>query len=294
MKTLIGIPLYNEQAYLKECIDSLFSLIENKCLSGDCLVLIADDGSTDNSTRIYLDLEKRYHLKHIRHENGPLGYGATIQSLFKYAKEKDFDTLITFDADLQHSPFSVVEVSNWMQEHKSTDVVSTSRFLSYKFWNQNTKMPLDRYLLNMFITKEINRSLKIPMITDAFCGLKGYRCKTSIPEEEMDKTYSFPLEYWKFISDQNLVLKEIETPIIYRVDRRGRGGWQERIQAYFTALENVFSDRILISKIEQKYEQAIAIAEELLTEFPKFPILPYPNFLSLLEWVEKKTSDTRE
>ncbi|MFX0123764.1 MAG: glycosyltransferase family 2 protein, partial [Candidatus Hodarchaeota archaeon] len=98
-KILIGIPVYNEQAYLSECVSSLYEFINKECQDYEISVLLVDDGSTDQSQEIYEEsLAEIYPLTYTRHNRGPLGYGRTILTLFQKAK-KNYDILITFDAD---------------------------------------------------------------------------------------------------------------------------------------------------------------------------------------------------
>ena len=145
--------------------------------------------------------------------------------------------VITFDADLQHAPFSIKEIIDELISHPEIDIISTSRYLTYRFWKDNTKVPVDRYVTNMFLTRTINEIFDI-RITDAFCGLKGYR--VSILPSEMDHAgYSFPLVFWHYLHQNGISLKEVETPIIYRIDRRSRGEWKTRTNDYFQKLESL-------------------------------------------------------
>ncbi|UCE13953.1 MAG: glycosyltransferase family 2 protein, partial [Candidatus Heimdallarchaeota archaeon] len=236
MKVLIGIPLYNEQAYLSECISLLFNFLNNECQDYKISVLLVDDGSTDQSQAIYENLAKKFPFRFTRQGNGPLGYGRTILRLFQKAKNS-YDTLITFDADLQHAPFSIKEILETLVSRPSVDLVSTSRYLSYRFWKQNTKTPVDRYITNMMVTKTINQCFNLNL-TDAFCGLKGYR--TIKLSEDIDETgYAFPLAFWYYVYQKELIIHEIETPIIYRLDRRTRGEWKSRIKEYYMKLASL-------------------------------------------------------
>lgn len=235
---------------------------------------------------IYTDLAQKYPLKSIRHEKGPLGYGKTIITLFKEAK-KDYDVLITFDADLQHAPFTIKEIIDTMVKNPDLDVVSTSRYLTYRFQDNNTEVPIDRYVTNMFITRTINEVLDIG-ITDSFCGLKGYR--TSIlPTKIDDAGYSFPLVFWSFCYHNKLVIEEIETPIIYRLDRRPRGEWKTRTREYFQILESLMTnekDRLII---ERNRENDMKQITEIIDQYSDLPIYTYNDFFKV-KWIDTKLS----
>ncbi len=275
MKALIGIPLYNEQAYISECIHSLYEFLTVKCSEYEIRILLVDDGSTDKSRNIYQKLSKQYPFQYLRHEDGPRGYGNTILTLFQQSK-LNYDVLISFDADLQHAPFSIKEILDLLYYNSEIDLVSTSRYLSYRFWHQNTQVPVDRYVINMLMTRTINHCFNL-QITDAFCGLKGYRVK-SLPITLNHAGYAFPLVYWQFISQTGLKFKEIETPIIYRLDRRNRGEWIYRLKEYFKILESLISSPTLKEIIQQAYKQAIELLTEIMNHHLYFPIYTYNDF----------------
>ncbi|UCG89588.1 MAG: glycosyltransferase family 2 protein [Candidatus Heimdallarchaeota archaeon] len=275
MKVLIGIPLYNEQKYIAECIHSLYKFLIAKCSEYESTVLLLDDGSTDKSQNIYQKLANQYPFQYLRHEDGPRGYGNTILTLFQESK-LNYDVLITFDADLQHAPFSIKEILDLLYNNSEIDLVTTSRYLSYRFWYQNTQVPVDRYVINMLMTRTINECFNLK-ITDAFCGLKGYRTK-SLSSSIDHAGYAFPLVFWHYVSQKGLKLMEIETPIIYRLGRRSRGEWNHRVKEYFMILECLISSPTLKQVIRQHYKQTIGMLTEIMTHHSNFPIYTYDDF----------------
>ncbi len=289
MKVLIGIPLYNEQRYISECIRSLFDFLTTECSEFEITVLLVDDGSTDKSRNIYQKLSKQYPFQYLRHEDGPRGYGNTILTLFEQAK-LSYDVLITYDADLQHAPISIREILDFLNYNSDIDLVSTSRYLSYRFWKQNTKVPVDRYVLNMLLTKTINKCFNLG-ITDAFCGLKAYRVK-SLPNTLNHAGYAFPLVFWQFVSHAGLKLKEIATSIIYRLDRRGRGEWNNRAKEYFSVLESIIFSPSLKRIVRQDYTQAIEMLTEIMGHHSNFPIYTYNDFFKS-SYVDQLVTDIR-
>jgi glycosyltransferase involved in cell wall biosynthesis len=236
-----------------------------------------DDGSTDQSQEIYAkSLAEIYPFTFTRHNSGPLGYGRTLLTLFQRAKE-DFDILITFDADLQHAPFSIKEILEKFDNNPQIELVSTSRYLSYRFWKQNTKVPIDRYVTNMLITKTINNCFNLNL-TDSFCGLKGY--KTEVLPTSLNETgYAFPLVFWHYIFQNRLNLEEVETPIIYRLDRRARGEWRQRMENYYVKLKSLVSSTELKHLIHQDYQQASNRMTSLINLFENSPIITYQDFI---------------
>jgi len=245
-------------------------------------VLLLDDGSTDKSKEIYTKLKQKYKLKTVQHEDGPLGYGYSILTLFREAK-KEHDILITFDADLQHAPFSIKEIINEFKADHKIDLVSTSRYLSYRFWKDNTKVPVDRYVTNMYLTQTINEIFNMN-ITDAFCGLKGYKVNV-LPNKLDDAGYAFPLVFWNYMTSKSLKIKEIETPIIYRLDRRSRGEWKVRTHNYFEKLESLVSSEQKKKIIENYYKKGIEQITEIIDHYSSFPIYTFNDFFKM-EWLD--------
>jgi len=240
-------------------------------------VLLVDDGSSDQSQEIYeKSLAEKYPFIFTRHNTGPLGYGRTILTLFQRAKEK-FDILITFDADLQHAPFSIKEILEIFDNKPQIKLVSTSRYLSYRFWKQNTEAPIDRYITNMLVTKTINRCYHLNL-TDSFCGLKGYKTEI-LPTNLNEPGYAFPLIFWHYVFQNKLNIEEIETPIIYRLDRRTRGEWKQRLKEYYLKLEYLVSSTGQKQKIQQDYQQAKKRMNNLINYFENSPLLTYQDFI---------------
>ena len=90
---MIVLPVYNVEAYLEQCLESLFS---QRTAYSYCIVAV-DDGSTDNSREILLRYQKRENLRIILQENKGLS-GARNRALEnilgKYTMFVDSDDLL--------------------------------------------------------------------------------------------------------------------------------------------------------------------------------------------------------
>ena len=93
MRTLVLIPAYNEEKNLERVIENL----KKKAPQFDYIII--NDGSTDHTEK--LCRKKQYHYISL-----PVNLGLTgaMQTGMKYAKEKNYDMAIQFDADGQHLP----------------------------------------------------------------------------------------------------------------------------------------------------------------------------------------------
>lgn len=116
-KFIIVIPAYNEEKNIAPLIRN----IRNKIPDVD--ILIIDDGSIDRTARVAEGagaLVARLPFN--------MGYGAALQTGFKYALTKRYQYVIQMDADGQHDPEFVPILLGEIKKEKA-DVVIGSRFL---------------------------------------------------------------------------------------------------------------------------------------------------------------------
>ena len=112
----IIIPAYNEA-------ENIASVITGVQRRSDADIIVIDDGSKDQTA------EKAG-------ETGAIvichpfnmGYGAALQTGYKYAVKKDYDLLVQMDGDGQHDPKYISELFNQVESDKC-DLVIGSRFL---------------------------------------------------------------------------------------------------------------------------------------------------------------------
>jgi glycosyltransferase involved in cell wall biosynthesis len=121
-KLTIIVPVYNEEKTLKK---SLRRLLKAK-LSVEKQIIVVDDGSTDNSRKILLDIKDK-NIQVITHKINK-GKGAAIRSALKLAKG---EYTIVHDADLEYDPNDIENLTR-MAKTGGSDAVLGSRNLSIK------------------------------------------------------------------------------------------------------------------------------------------------------------------
>jgi len=104
----------------------------------------------------------------VRHER-KLGYGAAIQSLFKWAKRANADIMVTLDGDGQHDPGEIPVLAEPVLEGKA-DIVIGSRFLGDA---EKNDMPRYRRLGIKVITK-LTGAASNNRLSDAQSGFRVY------------------------------------------------------------------------------------------------------------------------
>ncbi|MCD6229154.1 MAG: glycosyltransferase family 2 protein [Candidatus Omnitrophica bacterium] len=151
MKVWVLIPAYNEEDTLGQILEEL----KKKSLS----VLVVDDGSWDNTSRVAED--KRVVV--IRNKRN-FGKGLSIKRGIRYLLDKeDFDYLITMDADNQHSP---QDLEKFLEEAKKGET-----FIIGNRMDEPRGMPKIRVFTNKLMSWFISKMVK-QKIPDTQCGFR--------------------------------------------------------------------------------------------------------------------------
>ncbi|MHC4081821.1 MAG: glycosyltransferase family 2 protein [Planctomycetota bacterium] len=208
---LLGIPVYNEQAYVTRVLGEVRDY-------ADC-VLVIDDGSTDD-TPLLLAQQRVEVIRHAENR----GYGRSMQDMLRWARFDGYDWLITMDCDEQHEPAAIPSFIDAIERGES-DVISGSRYLrpSPGAAAGDDSPPEDRRAINATITAELNCRLGLAL-TDGFCGFKAYRVSAC---DRLDLTvdgYDFPMQFWVQAAAHGLKIEELPVRLIYHDPSRSFGG----------------------------------------------------------------------
>jgi glycosyltransferase involved in cell wall biosynthesis len=128
-KICVLIPAYNAQRTLGAVLEKMEPF--------EIDTLVVDDGSSDETARVAL--ERRVQL--LKHSLN-LGKGAALRTGFESILQKDYQVVITLDADGQHDPAEIPFLLNVFQNVKP-DILIASRAAKFyqmtllrRFWNQ--------------------------------------------------------------------------------------------------------------------------------------------------------------
>lgn len=160
MDISLVIPLLNEEESLPE----LCSWIEKVMLEHGYSyeVLLIDDGSTDGSWRVIMDLsQKNSNIKGVRFQRN-FGKSAALHTGFQHVSG---DVVITMDADLQDSPDEIPDLYK-MIIHDGFDLVSG--------WKKKRYDPFSKTIPTKLYNWATRRMSGIHL-HDFNCGLKAYR-----------------------------------------------------------------------------------------------------------------------
>jgi glycosyltransferase involved in cell wall biosynthesis len=114
----IIIPAFNEEANIQKVITAVKNVIS------DAKIIVINDGSTDRSA----EMAKQAGAVVLNHPFN-LGYGAALQTGFKFALMKGYDAVVQIDGDGQHDPSCIPDLIQTLTDNKG-DVVLGSRFIS--------------------------------------------------------------------------------------------------------------------------------------------------------------------
>lgn len=191
-KILLVIPAYNEG----ENIGAILKEIKDKEMEKYMDILVIDDFSQDKT---YL-IAKSYHI-HVIRQVFNLGYGAALQTAYKYAVDQGYDYIIQLDGDGQHDLCNVAVICDKLGcfakgDKNYPDIVIGSRFLA---GGQGFHMSvLKKMAIGVF--RKIIKVWTKTNLTDPTSGLQGLN----------RKAFSFYAKYNQFdlkYPDLNMIVQ---------------------------------------------------------------------------------------
>lgn len=209
MRTLVAIPVYNEERYVARVVTSVLEYADD--------VLVIDDGSTDRTPALLAGLPV-----HVIRHSGNQGYGRSLIDAFAYAAGRGYDWVVTMDCDEQHEPARLPGFFA-AQAVGGADILSGSRYIATM--DAQTTPPADRRAINVAMTAEINERLGFdPALTDTFCGFKSHRVSALSKLTLTEGGYAFPMQFWPQVAAARLRVVEVPVKLIYKDLTRTFGG----------------------------------------------------------------------
>ena len=207
-KILIFTATYNEAENIRKFIEKILEL--NVKLD----LLVIDDNSPDETWKIVNEYKKENeNIILVKRENKE-GLDTAHKLAFNYAKEHNYDYLITLDADLSHDP---EKIPDFLDELKNNPFLIGSRYIK----DGKNEMKLKRYILSSVGNKIIKFVLGIDC--DEFTsGYRGFNLKMLNNfdiNRISSKGYSFFMETVYLLSTAGYKIKQI--PIRFKDREKG-------------------------------------------------------------------------
>jgi glycosyltransferase involved in cell wall biosynthesis len=218
MKLSVVMPVYNEQATLREVISRVLAV------PLDIELICVDDGSSDGSREILSELQSAHPQLRVLLQPKNLGKGAALR---RGIQEATGDFVIIQDADLEYDPSDYPALLHPLLEGKA-DVVYGSRFLGsgphrvLYFWHS---------VANWMLTL-ISNALTNMNMTDMETCYKIFRREIlqSIPIEE--DRFGFEPEITVKIAKRHLRVYEVGISYWGRTYEEGKKiGWKDGVRA---------------------------------------------------------------
>ena len=207
---VVIVPTYNEAENIRLLVGDILSL------SIPVDVIVVDDNSPDGTGQIVDELAARCDSVRAIHREGKLGLGTAYIAGFKHALERDYDRIMTMDADFSHHPRYIPEM---LEKSRSMgDLVIGSRYVR---GGGTSGCTLPRKILSW----GANAFAKTVLGLGAMDCTAGFRCYRRQVLESLDldaifsNGYSFLIEV--LYKAQRLGWRVEEVPILFENRRRG-------------------------------------------------------------------------
>ena len=147
-RKIVIIPCFDEEANIKRVVEGIqkIAIVDE--------IVVVDDGSGDDTAEIARACGATVISLIVN-----LGYGAALQTGYKYAFDNHYDVAVQIDGDGQHDPKYIANLVQTM-ENEQCDVVIGSRFMepetAYKTpFSRKVGICFFRSLIRLFIKQRI-------------------------------------------------------------------------------------------------------------------------------------------
>lgn len=207
MKALILIPAFNESQTIGSVINQL-----PKKLKGINRIdhLVVDDGSSDQ-TYVVAKRARAQVLKHAINR----GAGAATRTGLQFARENNYDIVVSFDADGQHNPKDIEKLITPILK-KRADLVIGSRL------KNSHNMPRDRFLLN-WAANIMTLLLYGVFSTDSQSGLRAFSKKSISSIEISSNRMEYSSEILLEAKKNSLKVLEVPVDALYTPYSKAKG-----------------------------------------------------------------------
>ena len=241
----IVVPVHNEEKRAKRGILRICEYLENKKFQYE--ILVAEDGSVDNTVKIIEDLSRNNEKIKLISSIKRLGKGRAISKAIMYAKN---DYVAYMDVDLAADPSELERLFKKINEY---DIAIGSRLLRGDL--SPIERPFYRTVTSFFYSKFF-QLLFHNSIVDPQCGFKLFRKEIVFELFKDIKTIGFAFDSEVIIKALSLDLKIIEVPIIWSHEKASKLLVSEQIKKMGKELLMIwYESHVLWLKGEKIYPQ---------------------------------------
>jgi glycosyltransferase involved in cell wall biosynthesis len=235
-KVSIVIPAYNEAEHIVATIEETIKTFNEFGCPWELIVI--DDGSSDNTFEVLLELARKYPQQLIVNKNPfNIGKGRAIKKALHYVTG---DYVVFLDADLDLHPLQVQTLFDIMRLDNA-DIVIGSKLHP----NSVVEYPLQRRVISFIYYLLIRVLFDLPC-HDTQTGIKLFKTEVlrKVFHRILVKKFAFDLEM--LVNAYHMGYKIKEAPIVLRSQRRyGRIGLGVMIVTFWDTLAIFYRMRIL-------------------------------------------------
>ena len=207
LRTLVAIPAYNEGTTIGEVVAEARNYADE--------VVVVDDGSEDDTAT----QAKSAGATVIEHDENS-GYGASLQTAFQEAVDRNVAELVILDGDGQHDPSDIPLLVDTLR-NRNADIAIGSRFAP----SSETVIPHYRQLGISVVNLLTNLSLGVvrseSWVDDTQSGYRAYNrqaIKSLAKEGAIGDRMSASTDILYHAHHNNFVMEEVGTTIDYDVE----------------------------------------------------------------------------
>ena len=207
-KILVFTATYNEAGNINELINSI--ILQPTKLD----LLIIDDNSPDGTSKIIEKNQEKFSNLYLIKRNGKLGLDTAHREAYEYALKKNYDCLITMDADFSHDPNEIINFINYLDEYS---FVIGSRYMEGgKCLMKGRRLILSKYG-NLFM--KLFLKIDCSEFTTSFRGFNIKKLNNFHLNQVYTNGYSFFMGTIYEIFNRKFSIKEI--PITFKDRTKG-------------------------------------------------------------------------
>jgi len=234
-KISIIIPAYNEAGHIQATIEETMKTFNEFGCPWELIVI--DDGSSDNTFEVLLELSRKYPQQLIVKKNPfNFGKGRAMKKALHYLSG---DYVVFLDADLDLHPLQVQTLFDIMRLDNA-DIVIGSKLHP----NSVVDYPLERRIISFIYYLVVKVLFGLPC-HDTQTGIKLFKAEVlrKVFHRILVKKFAFDLEI--LVNANHLGYKIMEAPVVLRSQRRyGRIGFKVMFATFWDTLAIFYRMRI--------------------------------------------------
>jgi dolichyl-phosphate beta-glucosyltransferase len=202
----IVIPAHNEAAILPVTLACLEQFLSNQFFKAE--VIVVDDGSTDNTSDVAGEWQRRFECLRVLRNSVNLGKGDGIRRGVVASRG---ECVFVSDADLPGRPEDILRLLEALRDG-ATVAIASRRPTAIR-----SAPSASRFLASVVYRALVRRILKLPL-RDTQCGFKAFLREPLLPVVQGLRLggFSFDVEFLFAASKRGLAIREIEFDVIER------------------------------------------------------------------------------